>query len=143
MDKPAAGDPKSKLDRAVEASDTVAEFPAGLAIQVAKPSANQRSLSVIVRIDISKLQFAVQDGRKKQRIAFVSELLDTQGKVVAAKQGWMDLALKEETFNRLAKTGLNAKLSFQLDPGVYQLREVVEEAVEGHLSSSTNSIDLR
>lgn len=143
VEKSAADDPRSKLDRAVMASDTVADFPAGLAIEVAKPSANVRTLSVVVRIDISKLTFTLLDGRKKQRIAFVSALLDSQGNAVAAKEGWMDLALKQETFDRLAKTGLNAKLTFQLSPGVYKLREVVEEAVDGHLSSSTNSIDVR
>jgi VWFA-related protein len=144
VDKPStADDPRSKLERAVAASDTVTDFPAGLAIQVAKPSASQRTLSVVVRIDISKLQFATQDGRKKQRIAFISALLDAQGKMVTAKEGWMDLALKPGTYDRLVKTGLNAKLTFQLDPGVYKLREVVEDAVDRHLSSSTNSIDVR
>ena len=142
-DKPAVDDPRSKLDRAVMASDTQADFPAGLGIEVLKPSSNVRTLSVVVRIDIAKLAFTVQDGRKKQRIAFVSALLDNQGKAVAAKEGWMDLALKQETFDRLVKTGLNAKLTFQLSPGVYKLREVVEEGVDGPVSSSTNSIDVR
>ena len=53
------------------------------------------------------------------------------------------LALKQETYDRLAKTGLNAELSFQMTPGVYGLREVVEEAVESKLSSATHSVDLR
>jgi hypothetical protein len=30
-----------------------------------------------------------------------------------------------------------------MTPGVYKLREVVEEAVGGNMASSTNSIDLR
>jgi hypothetical protein len=85
----------------------------------------------------------MQDDRKKQRIVFVSALLDGQGSLVAAKEGWMDLALTQETYDRLATTGLNAKLTFELAPGVYKLREVVEETVSGHLSSSTNSIDVR
>ena len=98
---------------------------------------------MVVRIDVSKLQFATQDGRKKQRIAFVSALLDAQGKVVTAKEGWMDLALTQETYDRLVKSGLNAELSFQMAPGVYGLREVVQEAVAGKLSSATHSVDLR
>jgi VWFA-related protein len=141
--KPAAEDPRARFDRAVAASDTIADFPAGLAIQVEKAPAGRRTISVVVRIELAKLQFATQDGRKKQRIGFVSALLDAQGKMVTAKEGWMDLALKPDTYDRLVKTGLNATLTFQLDPGVYQLREVVEDAFDGHLSSSTNSIDIR
>jgi VWFA-related protein len=141
-DKP-ADDPRAKFDKAVTTSDTVDDFPAGLAIQIGRPSASQRTLSVVVRIDLSKLDFATQDGRKKQRIAFVSALLDAQGKMVEAKEGWMDLALTQETYDRLVKTGLNAELSFQVAPGMYGLREVVEEAVAGKLSSATHSLDLR
>jgi hypothetical protein len=110
---------------------------------VAKPSTSQRTLSVVVRIDVSKLGFAMQDGRKTQRITFVSALLDAQGNVVSAKEGFMDLALKQETYDRLAKTGLNAELSFQMAPGVYGLREVVQESVNGSISSATHSVDLR
>ncbi len=108
----AADDPRAKFDREVTASDTLDDFPGGLSIQIGKPSASQRTLSVVVRIDVSKLEFATQDGRKKQRIAFVSALLDAQGKVVTAKEGWMDLALTPETYDRLVKTGLNAGLTF-------------------------------
>ena len=55
----------------------------------------------------------------------------------------MDLALKPETYDRLVKTGLNAKLSFQIAPGLYGLREVVQDSVDGKLSSATHSVDLR
>jgi hypothetical protein len=85
----------------------------------------------------------MQDGRKTQRITFVSALLDAQGKVLTAKEGFMDLALKPETYDRLAKTGLNAELTFEMTPGVYGLREVVQESVNGTLSSATHSVDLR
>jgi VWFA-related protein len=139
----AAESQQSKIDREVMASDTLAGVPAGLSIQVGKPSANQRMVSAIVHLDISKLAFSTQNDRKTQRITFVTALFDSQGKMVAAKEGRMELALKEATYENFARTGVNAKLSFDIAPGVYNLREVVEEAVSGNLSSATNSIDLR
>jgi len=135
--------PQSKIDREVTASDTLTGIPASLSIQVGKPSANQRTLSVTVHLDVAKLAFSAQNDRKTQRITFVSALLDSQGKIVAAKEGRMELALKQATYENLARTGVNAKLSFEMPPGVYSLREVVEEAVGGNLASSTNSVDLR
>jgi len=135
--------PQSKLDKAVMASDTLTGIPAGLSMQVGKPSAGQRTLSVIVHLDISKLAFSTLNDRKTQQITFVTALLDAQGKMVAVKEGRMDLALKQVTYDQLAQTGVNAKLSFEMAPGIYNLREVVEEAVQGNLSSSTNSVDLR
>ena len=139
----AAENPRTKLDREVAASDTQNDVPAGLAIQVRKPLTNQRTVSVVVRIDVSKLAFEMADGRRKQHITFVSALRDAQGKVVAAKEGSMELALTQETYNRLEKTGLNAELSLQVAPGLYGLREVVQEGTSGKLSSATNQVDLR
>jgi VWFA-related protein len=135
--------PQSKIDREVMASDALTGVPAGLSIQVEKPSASQRTLSVIVHLDISRLAFSMRNDRKTQRITFVTALLDSQGKIVAAKEGRMELALKAATYDTLARTGVNAKLSFELAPGIYSLREVVEEAVNANMASSTNSVDLR
>jgi hypothetical protein len=135
--------PQSKLDREVAASDTLTGVPAGLSIRVDKPSSSQRTLSVIVHVDISKLAFSALNGRKTQQITFVTALLDSQGKMVAAKEGRMELALKAATYENLARSGVNAKLSFEMAPGVYRLREVVEEAVGGNMASSIDSVDLR
>jgi VWFA-related protein len=139
----AAETPQSKLDREVTASDTLSGIPSGLSIQIGKPAASQRTLSVIVHLDISTMGFSAQNDRKTQRITFVTALLDSQGKMVAAKEGRMDLALKQATYDQLARTGVNAKLSFEIAPGVYNLREVIEEAVGSNMASSTHSVDLR
>lgn len=135
--------PQSKIDREVMASDTLTGVPAGISIQVGKPSDSQRTLSVIVHLDIAKLGFSKLNDRKTQRVTFVTALFDSQGKIVAAKEGKMEFALKEATYENLARTGVNAKLSFDMAPGVYSLREVIEEAVNSSLASSTASVDLR
>jgi VWFA-related protein len=135
--------PQSKIDREVMASDTLTGVPASLSIQVGKPSASQRTLSVIVHLDISKLAFSTLNDRKTQRITFVTALRDSQGKVVAAKEGRMDLALRDATYQNFVRIGVNAKLSFEMAPGVYSMREIVEEAVDNNMASSTNSVDLR
>jgi hypothetical protein len=139
----AAETPQSKIDREVTASEALNGIPAGLSIQIGKPSASQRTLTVIVHVDISKLTFATLNNRKTQRITFVTVLLDSQGKMVAARQGRMELALKQATYDRLSQDGVNAKLSFEMAPGIYSLREVVEEAVNSNIASSTNPVDLR
>jgi hypothetical protein len=63
--------------------------------------------------------------------------------MVAAKQGKMELALKDATYQNLVRSGVNAKLSFEMAPGMYRLREVVEEAVGGDMASSIDLVDLR
>ena len=52
-----------------------------------------------MHLDISKLDFAKQNDRQNQRITFVAAFFDPQGKMVTAKEGRMDLALKPETYD--------------------------------------------
>jgi VWFA-related protein len=138
-----AGKLRANLDKQVMASDALAGMAAGVALQMEKRSDSQREVRVIVHLDISKLEFAKQNDRQTQRIAFVAAFFDSQGKIVTAKEGRMDLALKPETYGRLANTGVNAELTFQMPPGVYKLRAVVEEALKGGMAASTYPIDVR
>ena len=132
----------SKFDQEVMAADTIDDFPVDVSAQFGKPSGTEKTLFVVANVDISKLHFTKQGDRLKQTIRFVSALKDAQGTIVAAKEATMDLSLKESTYNGLAKTGLNAKLALQAPPGVYSVREVVEESAERKLSCSIHTIQI-
>ncbi len=80
---------QAKIDREIQAQDTIADFPVGLAIQQEK-----NVFWVIVSVDISKISFLKKDDRQTQRIVFTTALIDDHGKIAAAKEGWMDWRLK-------------------------------------------------
>jgi VWFA-related protein len=133
---------QSKFDKEVLAADTMEDFPVQLSASEDRLPSGEMTVSVVANVDISKLNFGTQKGRRTQRVRFVTALMDAQGAIVAAKEATMELALKEETYNRFAKSGLNAKLTLQAPAGTYTLREVVEE-IEGKMACSTNPIELR
>src|ERR1700722_15747262 len=132
----------SNFDKEVMAADTRNDFPVQLSARNHKLPNGATTVSVVANVDISQLNFGKQKDRRSQRIRFVTALMDAQGVIVAAKEATMDLALKEETYSRFAKTGLNAKLTLEVPPGAYKLREVVEE-IEGKMACSTNPIEVR
>jgi VWFA-related protein len=134
---------RANLDKAVMGTDTLAEVAAGVTLEIGKGAGAERSVRVITHLDISKLPFGKENDRQSQRITIVAAFFDSQGKIVAAKEGRMELALKPETFGRLSGTGVNADLTFRMPPGIYKLRAVVEEAVKGGIASSTYPIDVR
>jgi hypothetical protein len=129
---------QSKIDSEILAENTVADLPVGIAVRQVKAT-----LSVTVTVDISKLRFTNQGDRQIQRIAFTTALIDARGNIAAAKEGVMDLALTEATYNRLASSGLNAVVTLPVSPGTYKLRQVVEEAVDGKMACSTHSIAIQ
>jgi VWFA-related protein len=134
---------RESLDKEVLGSDSVAGIAAGVALRMEKASESGRAVRVIWHLDIAKLAFAKQNDRQNQRITFVAAFFDAQGKIATAKEGRMDLALRPETYDRLAGTGVNAELTFQMPPGVYKLRAVVGEAVKGGMAASTYPIDVQ
>lgn len=133
----------ANLDKEVMGTDTLAGLSAGVSLQADKPSDSQRIVRVVTHVDIAKLNFAKRNDRQRQRIVFVVAFFDAQGKIAVAKEGRMDLDLKPDTYERLARTGVNAVLTFPVAPGVYKLRIVMEEAVGGNIAASTYPLDVR
>ena len=131
------------LDGKTLAARIKSDVAAGVALEIGKGAGAERSVRVITHLDISKLPFGKENDRQSQRITIVAAFFDSQGKIVAAKEGRMELALKPETYGRMSGTGVNADLTFQMPPGVYKLRAVVEEAVKGGIASSTYPVDVR
>jgi VWFA-related protein len=129
---------QSKIDREIMAEDAVSDFPVRIAIDP-----GTAALSVIVSVDISKLRFSKQGDREVQKIAFVSALIDVQGKIAVAKEGLMDLSLTEATYERLKLTGVNAKISLQAPAGSYKLRQVSEEGVDGRIACSSHAVEIK
>jgi VWFA-related protein len=132
----------SKFDTEAVSADTLEDFPVQLSAANSGSGSGEINVSVVANVDISKLDFKKQNDRWTQKIRLLSALLDAEGAIVAAKEASMELALKEETYHRILKSGLNAKLTLQVRPGVYKLREVVEES-GGKMACSTNPIEVK
>ncbi len=134
--KAPAEDTRTKLDRAVMSEEILGGFGVAVSVQAGPP------VSVTANVDVTKLRFAAQDGRRVQHLTFVAALVDAQGNVAAAKEGAMELAPTDATFARLALTGLNAKLTLEAPPGAYRLREVVQEGLDGGMASALLAVTI-
>ena len=131
-------DRRQSLDREVMGDSTSAEFPASATYLPGGPG-----VKIQVHVDIRTLQFPKRGERRIQKLEFVVALLDAKGSLVAAKEGTMDFALTDATYARLSESGINAGLNLEAPPGVYRLREVVQEAVDGKLASSVQMIEVK
>jgi len=104
---------------------------------------DKAGLLVVVKFDISKLLFVNKGDRQTQRIVFTAGLIDAQGKLAAAKEIQMDLELAEATYKRLVAGGLSTRTVLEVPPGIYKLRQVSEEAVEGKMACSMHVIEVK
>jgi VWFA-related protein len=133
----------AKLQQSVLAVSSPAEIPIEFtAIPEALPS-GESSLKVVVHVDIRKLPFEeMADHIKIERLIFITALFDQKNQFLTGVQGVMDLRLKESTLKQIAEQGLSAKLSVNAPAGSYRVRQVVQEAVGGHITAISRSVEI-
>jgi len=140
-DAPPVAGPQSPIDKAMASTDPAAGLPATVSAEPG-PSKDGSAIWVTVHLDIAAIKFASSAGRHSQDLRLVAALLDPQGQIVAGKESEMLLALKDDSFAQLARTGITAKTFLHAPPGPYQLREVIQDA-EGKLFASTVAVEVR
>jgi VWFA-related protein len=132
-----------KLDSAVLAADNSESMPAQLATETGSSGTGQPILKVEVHVDVTKLPYQTEGDRKVERLIFVTALFDTDNHFLAGTQGIMDLRLKKETLATVSNQGLDAKLSLEVPPGNYRLRQVVQETGDGRITAISRPVEIR
>jgi VWFA-related protein len=128
------------IDQQATGSDVLTQIPVTFAERLSKTDKGPL-LSLTIHVDLASLKFTERDDRHLQKLTFIGAVLDPSGKLVSAKEGEMNLALKQETLDRLKASGVNASLSLSAPPGGYKVRVVVVDA-EGKLASATQSVEI-
>jgi VWFA-related protein len=132
--------PPSRLDSEVTASDTIADLPAGLTWE---QRAGPPSITMVAHLDIGRLHFETTQNRRRQKLTLVGVLLDARGGVVTGKRSELDLNFTEATFAQLAKTGLVVSMTLQAPPGNYAVRALVQDALEGKLTTAGGAVEIK
>lgn len=129
------------LDEQVLGSEVLAAIPIQLTPRLGKTQRGDPVVSLLIHVDLTSLKFAQREDRYVQTLSFVGALLDPSGKMVAAKEGAMDFALKDATLARLTASGVNAGLNLPAPPGPYRVRVVVQDA-DGKLAALNQTVEI-
>jgi VWFA-related protein len=132
-----------KLEQSVMATDDPAEIAIEFSATPETLKSGDLSLKVLVHVDTRKLPFEVLSERHTERLIFITALFDAKNKFLSGVQGVMDLRLKEATLKQISAQGLDAKLSISAPAGLYRVREVVQEAVGGHITAISREVTIR
>src|ERR1017187_2470402 len=135
--------PGEKMDAVMSGSDEKTDLPANISEKLEPSKSGGQQLTIQAHIDIQKLPFQQQKDRHVQRLTFVAAFYDPQGNFVTGKQSDMELALKQENFDRFSITGINGVMSLEAPPGTYRLRMVVQEAVHGTMMTTSKDIQVQ
>lgn len=99
-------------------------------------------MTAAVRLDVSRLGFVEEEGRREQRIEVIAGLFDADGKFITGRRGALDLALTTATWQRYQRQGMTARSVLAAPAGVYRLRVVVGTANRGALSAFNRQVTI-
>lgn len=132
-----------RLNHEVLAPGELANVPVSVEAQAGPLDTGGLGVGVQIRVDIHGLPFHKKNGRRMEKLLFVSALLDPAGKFIAGRLGTVDLALENSGFTALEKDGLVARMVIPAATGNYRFREVVVECVSGKMFASSTNITVR
>jgi VWFA-related protein len=130
---------KEEIQQAVFSQEEMRELPIECQAQFFK-GADGVHLSVVTHVGTEELKFRKVDGRNQDTLTITTGIFDQNGNMLAGLQRVLDMRLKDVTLERVNKTGLNVKLSFDLQPGTFLVRTVVRDSEGAQMGAANREV---
>jgi hypothetical protein len=91
----------------------------------------------LAHLDLKSVRFRKADGRNCNDITLATAIFDENGNLVTGGEKIVEMRLLDGTRERLERSGINVKSSFDVKPGSYLVRLVVRDA-EGEQVAAKN-----
>jgi VWFA-related protein len=127
---------KEEIRQAIFSQEEMRDLPIDCQTQFFR-AANGVRLAVVTHLETKSLKFLKAEDRNKDRLSVSTVIFDENGNLLTGQQKIIDLRLKAATLERVNKTGLSVKSSFDLQPGTFLVRIVVRDS-EGAQMAALN-----
>jgi VWFA-related protein len=138
----AAEQAKEEIREAVFSRDEMRDVPIELRTQFFKPDEDTARLTTIARVDLKALRFRQAEERNWDDLTIVTALFDRNGNYVAGFTKDVSMRLKQPTFERMMNSGLSLRNTFNIIPGVYQVRLVVRDSENQVMAAQNIAVEI-
>jgi VWFA-related protein len=127
---------KEELQQAIFSQEEMRELPIECQTQFFK-NTNGVRLSVVAHVDTRALKFRRAEERNRDKLTIATVIFDENGNLLTGLEKLVEFKLKDATLDRLNKSGISVKSSFDLQPGTFLVRIVVRDS-EGTQMAAVN-----
>ena len=138
----AATQAKEEVERAVYSSDEMSELPIEVHTQFFKLHGADTRLSILTRLDMRFVSFRKEEGRNVNSLKLVTALFDRDGKIVDGKVKDVTFRLLDGSLEKLVQSGLTTRVSFDVKPGTYTVRQVVRDSEGARISALNRTVQI-
>jgi VWFA-related protein len=133
---------KQEIQEAIFSRDEIMDLPLELQTQYFKKDAAEAQLSVVSRLQVKGMHFRTADGRHNDSLTFATAIFDDNGNFVTGGEKILQMRLLDPTYERVLRTGLTLKSSFDLKPGKYMVRQVVRDSEGSQMAARNGAVDI-
>lgn len=133
---------KQDIEDALFSQEEQHGLPVELHTQYYKLDSTNAKLAVMTRVDIAKMRFQKTGDRNQNNLTIVTALFDRDGNIVTGIEKNVEMRLLDATLQRLTRTGLTVKTSFDVKPGDYVVRLVVRDSNAAQLSTENGVVQI-
>jgi hypothetical protein len=133
---------KRDIEDAVFSQEEQHGLPVALQTQFFKTDANDAKLAVLAHLDLAHMHFEKTAGRNQNNVTVVAALFDPNGNFITGTERTVEMKLRDETLERLSRTGVTVRTSFNVKPGDYVVRLVVRDSQAALLSAENGVVEI-
>ena len=133
---------RQEIQEAIFSQEEINELLLDLQTQYFKSDAEGARVSVVSRVDLKNMHFRKADGRSLDDLTLATAIFDENGNFVAGGEKKVLMRLKDGTYDRLTRTGLTVKSSFNVRPGRYLVRQVVRDSEGAQMAARNGTVEI-
>jgi VWFA-related protein len=127
---------KEEIQQAIFSQEEMHDVPIDCQTQFFKNEKGVR-LTVEARVETKGLRFRKAADRNNDKLTVATVIFDENGNLLTGMEKTVEMKLRDETLQRMNKTGISVRSSFDLQPGTFLVRIVVRDT-EGTQMAAVN-----
>jgi VWFA-related protein len=133
---------KRDIEDAIFSQEEQHDLPVALQTQFYKTDSTDAKLAVLAHLDLTHIHFDKADGRNQDSLTVVAALFDRNGNFITGTQRTLVMKLRDETLEKLSRTGVTVRTNFDVKPGDYVVRLVVRDSKAALLSAENGVVEI-
>jgi VWFA-related protein len=133
---------KRDIEDAVFSQEEQHGLPVALQTQFFKNDATDAKLAVLAHVDLAHIHFQKTGGRNQNSLTVVAALFDRNGNFITGTERTLEMKLRDETLEKLSRTGVTVRTNFDVKPGDYVVRLVVRDSQAALLSAENGVVEI-
>jgi len=131
---------KLEIQEAIFSQEEMHDVPVDLQTQFFKKDAVNARLSVLTHFDLKSIHFRKVEGRNNDNLTIATAIFDENGNFITGGEKTVQMRLLDTTYNRLSRSGLTLKSSYDVKPGTYMVRLVVRDGEGSQMAARNGAV---